>query len=404
MRITKVETITLNESTEVHAGKVSWLWVRIHVDEGIYGVGETFPASASERAVILSDFAQSLLGRDPRDIERIWNDLFTQVQYRGWAGAEMRALSAIDVALWDLLGKWTGLPVYMLLGGKFWESVPIYNTCYDDSYDFNENPVELAADLLKTGITAMKIWPFDRIARKTLGQSISLEQMAEGIDPIRRIRESLGGRIQIMVEFHGLWNLPSAIKIAKALEPYDVTWLEEMLPQDNLRAYGTLARQVSQPLCISERLFTRWGFRELLENGAASIIMPDLAWCGGLTEAKKIAALASTYYLPIAFHNCAGPITHFASWHLATATPNMMILKTVRRHYNHRYSEMATATGAPVNGHLGLPPGPGLGVDLTEKFLRSPRVSLHAVDERKSAFDIGVLSPTLNPIGNDSDA
>jgi len=160
----------------------------------------------------------------------------------------VRALSAIDVALWDLLGKWSGLPVYLLLGGKFWESVPIYNTCYDDSYNFNENPVELAADLLQTGITAMKIWPFDRIARKTLGQSISPEQMAEGVGPIRRIREAFGSRMQIMVEFHGLWNLPCAVKIAKALEPYDVTWLEEMLPQDNLGAYSTLARQVSQPL------------------------------------------------------------------------------------------------------------------------------------------------------------
>jgi galactonate dehydratase len=381
MRITRVETITLSQSTQVHAGRVGWLWVRIHTDGGTYGTGETFPASASERAVILADFAPSLLGRDPRDIERIWSDLFLQVQYRGWAGAEIRALSAIDVALYDLAGKLYNVPVYALLGGKFRDSVPVYNTCYDDSYDFNEQPVELAADLLKSGITAMKIWPFDRIAQRTFGQSISEDEIAEGLVPVRRIREAFGNRIQIMMEFHGLWCLPCAVKIAKALEPYGVAWLEEMLPQDNLAAYGTLSRRVTQPLCISERLLTRWGFRELLENGAASIIMPDLAWCGGLTETRKIAALAATYYLPVAPHNCAGPITHFASWHLATATPNLAILETVRRHYSHRYPEIATADGAPANGQLGIPPGPGLGVDLQEAFVRGPRVTLHCVDE-----------------------
>lgn len=384
MKITKVETVTLDESTEVHAGRVSWLWVRLHTDEGICGVGETFPGSASERAVILTDYAPSLLGRDPRDIERIWSDLFVQVQYRGWAGAEMRALSAIDVALWDILGKSSGLPLYVLLGGKCWNSVPVYNTCYDDSFDFNQQPVELAADLLKAGITAMKIWPFDGVARRARGQLISSDEMELCISPIRKIREAFGNKMQIMVEFHGLWNFPCAVKIAKALEPYEITWLEEMLPQDNMAAYGTLAKRVAQPLCISERLLTRWGFRELLELGAASIIMPDLAWCGGLTETKKIAALASTYYLPIALHNCAGPVTHFASWHLAMATPNLMILETVRRHYVHRYPGMATACGVPERGYLGIPPGPGLGVDLAEAFLKSQRVTLHSLEEGKS--------------------
>ena len=381
MKITQVETITLDDSTQVHAGKVGWLWVRIHTSEGIYGTGETFPASASERAVILGDFGPSLLDRDPRDIERIWSDLFLQVQYRGWAGAEIRALSAIDVALYDLLGKSCNLPVYALLGGKFRDSVPVYNTCYDDAYDFHKQPVELAADLLKAGITAMKIWPFDAVARRTMGQSISNDEVAEGLGPVRQIREAFGNRMQIMMEFHGLWNLPCAVKIAKALEPWDVAWLEEMLPQDNVAAYRTLASRVTQPLCLSERLFTRWGFRELLENGAASIIMPDLAWCGGLTETRKIAAMAATYYLPIAPHNCAGPVTHFASWHLATATPNLAILETVRRHYTHRYPEMATAAGAPTEGRLGIPPGPGLGVELREDFVRGPRVTLHSVED-----------------------
>jgi L-alanine-DL-glutamate epimerase-like enolase superfamily enzyme len=174
------------------------------------------------------------------------------------------------------------------------------------------------------------------------------------------------------------------VEIAHALEPYNVTWLEEMLPQDNMAAYEALARQVKQPLCISERLMTRWGYRELLERRAASIIMPDIAWCGGLTEAKKISAAAHTQYLPVAFHNCGGPITHFASWHLAMATPNLKILESVRRHYNDRYLPIATANGAPEKGRLGVPPGPGLGVDLREDFLRSGKVQIESVDEKNA--------------------
>jgi len=381
MRITKVETITYPNVTQVHAGGIGWTWVRIHTDAGFYGLGETFPAPECEKAVILNDYAPVLLGRDPRDIERLWLDLFTQVQYRGWGGAEIRALSAIDVALWDLLGKCAALPVYTLLGGRCWDKIPIYNTCYDDSYDFNEQPVELAKELIGLGIRAMKIWPFDSIAIRNRGQSITKEEIKAGSEPIRKIREALGDSIEIMVEFHGFWNLPCAVEIARALEPYNVTWLEEMLPQDNLAAYEALARQVKQPLCVSERLLTRWGYRELLEGSAASIIMPDLAWCGGISEARKIAIAAHTMYLPVAYHNCGGPITHFANWHLAMATPNLNILETVRRHYSERFVPVVTAPGAPQKGNLGLPPGPGLGVDLREDFLCSGRVQSDFIDE-----------------------
>ena len=165
MKITKIETVELCQSTEVHWGVIGWLWVRIHTDEGLIGLGETCPASAVEKAVVLNDLAPRLIGRDPRDIESIWHELLMAVQYRGWAGAEIRAISAVDVALWDLLGKSVNLPVYRLLGGKCWETISIYNTCYDDRYDFNTHPVELARELVGAGISAMKIWPFDEVGQ-----------------------------------------------------------------------------------------------------------------------------------------------------------------------------------------------------------------------------------------------
>ena len=379
MKITRVETVELRESTEVHSGKVSWLWVRLHTDEGLIGLGETYPHSPSEKAVLLTDFAPLLVGHDPADIEALWHDLFEAVRSRGWAGAEMRALSAVDIALWDLLGKRTGQPLYILLGGKCREEIPIYNTCSDDAYDFNKQPVELARDLWAAGIRAMKIWPFDRTALKNRGQSISSAEMEECLTPLRKIRDDLGEQMEIAVEFHGYWNLPSAIKIARALEPLGVMWLEEMLPQDNLAAYRTLADNTSLPLCISERLMTRWGFREVIENGAAGFIMPDVAWCGGLSEARKIAHWAETYGLPIAPHNCGGPVLHFASAHLAAATHNLFILETVRRHYQDRYLPLVTTQLTPKQGKLPLPPGPGLGVELKPELLTSDRVKVEAV-------------------------
>jgi galactonate dehydratase len=378
MRITKVETIELRQSTSVHWGAVGWLWVRIHTNEGIIGLGETCPASAVEKAVVLNDLAPRMIGRDARDIEAIWHDSLMAVQYRGWAGAEIRAISAVDIALWDLLAKSVNLPVYRLLGGRYWDSIPIYNTCYDDLYDFNTSPVELANELAAAGISAMKIWPFDEAGNRNHGQSISHAEMEASIEPVRKIRDAFGDSMQIAMEFHGYWNLPCAVQIAEALEPYKVMWLEEILPQDNLAVYATLAKKCRQPLCVSERLVTRWGFRELLENGAASIVMLDLAWCGGLSEAKKIANWAETYYLPVAPHNCSGPVSHFANWHFSITTPNFLILETVRRHYGERYDSIATSTGAPTNGRLGLPPGPGLGVELKPEFLNSDRVQIES--------------------------
>jgi galactonate dehydratase len=218
----------------------------------------------------------------------------------------------------------------------------------------------------------MKIWPFDPIARETGGQYITAAQMRRGLDPIRQIREELGDDMEVAVEFHGFWNLPSAIKIARELEPYGPMWLEEMLPQDNLAAYRELSQATHLPLCISERLMTRYAYRELLENRAASIVMPDISWCGGISEARKIAVMAETHYLPAAPHNCGGPVLHFASAHLAGNITNLMILESVRRHYLSEYAGVVTHTLPAGNGLIPLPPGPGLGVELVPRLEERP--------------------------------
>lgn len=375
MRITGIELIRYSRGITVHAGAVDWLWVRIHTGEGITGLGETYPCSDAEAGVISRELAPVLLGADPLRIDKLWADMFTAVQYHGWAGAEMRAISAIDIALWDIAGKVAGMPIHQLLGGATRDAIPVYNTCYDH-VDFHTAPVQLARELKEMGIGAMKIWPFDPVAKRNRGNSISAAEIREAAEPLRLIKQEFGDSMQVAMEFHGYWNLPCARRIAKALEPLDPMWLEEMLPQDNLSAYRELADSTPLPLTISERLMTRWGFRELLENRAASVIMPDICWCGGISEAKKIASMAETHYLPVAPHNCGGPVLHFASVHLAANLNNLFILETVRRHYLDDYRGLLTADLIPVEGMLRAPSRPGLGADLSPEVLERPNATV----------------------------
>ena len=383
MKITKIETIKFTRSITIHAGKISWLWVRLHTDEGLIGLGETYPAADAAEAVICESFAPLLLGADPREIERLWQAMFLQISYHGWAGAEMRAISAIDIALWDLLGKITNQPIYQLLGGKVRDRIRTYNTCYDHHFDFNTDADKLAESLLAENITAMKIWPFDATALRNRGEYITPQELADCLEPVKKIRDTVGDRMEIAMEFHGYWNLPSAIKIARALEPYNILWLEEMLPQDNPAAYKNLKQETNIPLILSERLMTRFHFREVIEQGIAQIINPDACWGGGITEMRKLASYADTHYLPVAFHNCGGPVLHFASLHLAASAQNLYILESVRRHYQKEYLGLITNLGSGVarDGWLPIPAAdaPGLGIELDESVFARPDVEVKSV-------------------------
>lgn len=380
MRITAVETLHFSRSRRVRANEIPCLWVRLHTDAEVVGLGETYPMPEVEEAVIHEVLAPVILGTDPSGIERLWADMLKAVSLCGWAGAEMRAISAIDLALWDVAGKMAGLPIYKLLGGQCRSSLRIYNTCYD-RIDFMQDPVRLARELFDAGIRAMKIWPFDVIAKENAGrfgpadrvrrgaEFITREQIDRGAAPLRKIKQEFGDSMSVAMEFHGCWNLQSAIQIAQVLEADTPLWLEEMLPQDNISAYRELAQATNLPLILSERLMTRYAFREVLESRAARIIMLDLSWCGGFTEGRKIAAIADTYYLPVSPHNCGGPVLHLASAHLAAHLTNFSILETVRGYYEDRYPNLVIQNLVPRNGELPLPEGPGMGVELSPALL-----------------------------------
>ena len=253
-KITAVETI-LDPQHPILA------WVRLHTDSGLIGLGETFQSPRTVAELIHETLAKMLVGQDPTEIELLWHHMFKAVHYAGYAGAEMRAISAIDIALWDLLGKLTNQPIYVLLGGACRQSIPTYNTCighppFNDHERFHADPAGLARELLSQGIRAMKIWPFDDQACASLGQSITPEQLEYGVSRFRAIREAVGDNIEVALEGHCCWNLPSAVRIAQAVEPYRPMWLEELMPPDSPAATRQLRESTRTPLVTSERLMT----------------------------------------------------------------------------------------------------------------------------------------------------
>ncbi len=382
MKITRVKTIRLDEFTNL-------LWVRLHTDSGVVGLGETFFGARATEAYIHETAAPALIGRDPLQIERIHRDLTPYIGFIG-TGAETRGRSAIDIALWDLWGRATEQPVYQLLGGLTHDRMRIYNTCagyryvrsrpnwglddwgtggnaegpYEDLEAFLNDAGALAESLLAEGITGMKIWPFDFAAKASGGYYISNADLDKALEPFRKIRDAVGDKMDIMVELHSLWRFPAAIKIAEALEEFDPFWYEDPIRMDSIDAVADFAGATNVPVCASETLGACYEHKQILEAGAAGIIMPDLSWCGGLTEAKKIAALADTYHRPVAPHDCSGPVALMACIHLCLNLPNALIQETVRAFYSGWYKELVTVLPKIAHGHVYPPEGPGLGTDL----------------------------------------
>jgi L-alanine-DL-glutamate epimerase-like enolase superfamily enzyme len=397
MKISAIETIRTAELPNI-------LWVHVHTDEGLVGLGETFFGAETVEAYIHEYAAPRLIGQDPSRIDKIARDLIGYLGFRS-TGAETRGNSAIDIALWDLLGKATNRPIVELLGGRTRDRIRTYNTCagthyvrkanaqavhnwglerdpaarYDDLNAFLNNADELAADLLQDGITAMKIWPFDIAAEKTNGQYIAPDDLKVALEPFEKIRNAVGDRMDIMVEFHSMWQLLPALTIAKALAPFGTFWHEDPIRMDSLSSLKRYAEVSPAPICASETLASRWAFRDLLETGVAGVVMLDLSWCGGLSEARKIAAMAEAWHLPVAPHDCTGPVVLIASTHLSLNATNALVQESVRAFYRTWYRDLVTALPEVKDGFITVPEGPGLGAelhpDLDKQFTVMRRVS-----------------------------
>lgn len=392
MKVTGLETVRLAEHPQM-------LWVQVHTDEGIVGLGETCIGPATVEAHIHETIAPYLVGKDPLLVSQHWHELSGAfLGYQG-TGAETRALSAVDLALWDVRGQALNRPITDLLGGATRESARIYNTCagpaygrgtrgavratdrgtaaqdgllaaagtaepYEDLQMAIDRPAELARQLLDQGISAMKIWPFDPYAAASKGYEIRPADLSAGVAVITQIREAVGDAMDVMLEMHAVWHLGAALKIARAVEPLGVYWFEDPVKADNLAAAATFAESTHVPVAMGETLAGLASFRTLLESGAARVIMFDLGWVGGLTEACRVASLTQAYDLAIAPHDCTGPVVLTASAHLVRNAPNALMQEAVRAYYSGWYRDIVTELPAISGGRISSQPGPGLGTKL----------------------------------------
>jgi galactonate dehydratase len=303
---------------------------------------------------------------------------------------ETRARSAIDIALWDLAGKRAGLPLHNLMGGRARDSIELYNTCagtqymrrngqatrnygrgvdgrWEDLDRFMTDAGELAEELLSEGIRGMKIWPFDAYAEMSNGMHISPEQMRAGLDPIRKIRDAVGDQMNVMVELHGLWSPSTASSIIRSLEPYTPYWVEDPVRTDVVGALAEVhatAATTGTLIAGGETVAGGTGFLPILSQPSVDVVTLDLSWCGGITHAIRIAALAEMHGRAIAPHDCTGPVALTAATHLSVAAPNALMQETVRATMRTWYQDFVTVLPPITEGMIRPPEGPGLGTEL----------------------------------------
>ncbi len=379
------------------------IWVRIYTDDGRVGLGETSFSPQTVEAWIHEEASEYLLGKDATQLDLHWNRL------NGYGGkviaraSEMSGLSAVDMGLWDLYAQRADIPLYEALGGLSRPSIRVYNTCagysygvnrvgrlktgdvdykpremYEDQHAFLTDAGALADDLLSQGFTAMKIWPFDQVADKSLGQYISGEDLELCTEPFRLIREKVGNRIDVMLEMHSIWNLPSAVRIAKAVEPYTPFWFEDPVAMDNIDALAQFRCSTDVAVTASETVATRWAFREMFEKRAMTICMFDISWVGGISEAKRISGMAEAYQMPIAPHDCVGPLTFMFSVHLALNAPNALIQETVRAFNASWYREIVTQLPVIEDGYALPPQGIGACTELLDSFVEDSATTIRS--------------------------
>ncbi len=386
MKIVSVEVLKLSYPMDrpIATGRGTFdrkdgLLVRIGTDEGLTGIGEANIWNDMEAvaAVIRHNLTPLLLGEDPSEIEKLWERMYRATSTFGRRGLPIIAISGVDIALWDLLGKAKGAAVYELLGGRFWNKIPAYASAL-----YPASSAELA-----------------REARGYVKQGFSAMKQRLGVDPrtdiqlVKSVREAVGKDVELMVDALTSWNpvavedwsareriLASrpgslcALEIIRRLEQYDLTWIEEPLPPDDLEGIAQLAASVDTPIAIGENVFTKYEFRDVLLKRAADILQPDVTRAGGLTEAKKICAMAAAWHLPCVPHIWGTGVALAANLHLIISTPNAIWAEydTLANPLRH---ELIKGALKPKKGSIDCPGGPGLGLELDETVLERYLVS-----------------------------
>ena len=386
MKITTVESF-------VHADFPNIIYIKIGTDAGVYGIGESYYFGRTVATFVEEFVAPTLIGLDPANIESISRKLTTYIGALS-SGVEMRAKSAVDIALWDIKGKVEKKPIYQLLGGQS-KQLSIYNTCagrgymrksdqdssawgisdkndqYEDLQAFLTDAGALAKELLAEGIGGMKIWPFDIYAEKNYGADITDEDLKKGLIPLQKVRDAVGEKISLMLELHALWSPVAAKKIFEATKDLNLTWIEDPIYPDLLDDYAILRGNGYAPIAHGETVSSMTRVNSLLKNDYIDVLTLDLGWCGGFTAGIKFSEAAKKYGKSIAPHDCSGPLGLIAGTHLSTAYENALVQETSRASLRTWYPMVATTLPTISNGKIALGEGFGLGADLTTAFTSS---------------------------------
>jgi galactonate dehydratase len=365
VKITSVEPLVVN------VGSRNWLFVVVETDEGLSGVGEgSLPGHPRAVAAAVKEYREYVIGEDPARIQHLWQLMYRRPFFRSGA-VTLTAASAIEQALWDIKGKVAGLPVYDLLGGRCHDRIKLYANGPGGAT--REEVAESARSLVDQGFRAMKT-NVDTAVLPVQGEHF----LRDAVEHVEAVRNAVGDEVEIAWDAHGRLSPAMSIRLARALEPYDIWFLEEPALPENAKGLLQVARSTSIPVATGERLFTKWAFREVLELGAASLLQPDLSHCGGVLEARTIAAMAEVYYCGFAPHNPLGPINTVASAHVAMASPNFVALEICL--YPPDWTrELISEPLEFADGYVKLSDEPGWGVALDVELCRAHPYELHAL-------------------------
>lgn len=372
---------TITEATvfSVEGIKYNWTLLKIETSSGIHGWGEAtnWPGSPLVEAAC-RHIADRIIGMDADRIDFIWTKLYRDMHWLGQAGPLLSAISAVDIALWDIKGKTLGVPVYQLLGGAYRDRIQLYGNYWFTAAEHEPAAyAEQARKAVKAGFTALKLDPFAHVNYlygEDLADNNSLTeaQKNRALAVVTAVAEAVGRDVPIAIETHAFLNQPTAIEMARRLAEIDFScmWYEEPALPEFPAAIADIRRQIPLPVCVGERLHSRFMLRPILEQQAADVVMPDITRCGGITEMRKMATLAETFNVPIAPHNPNGPISTIASAHTMATVPNFFRQEFMIEDVAWR--DACLDHPLPIeDGHFVLPDRPGLGFDLNEDVLRA---------------------------------
>ena len=379
MKITSVRPWLIKSSGSYWG---EFLFVEVTTDEGITGWGEiTTTTKLANRALcaILRQIDGVLVGENPSHIEHLWHKLFRSFTYMGSRGAAVECVSAIDIALWDIRGKALDQPVYELLGGPVRNEISLYTHPDQSKFTSNEAVVAEIRAIVDSGHTALKFDPFPYQGTREqrdgyLDGGMSRKDERKAAELTALIRETTGPDIEVLIDAHGRFDVPTAIRLCRTLEEAgNIDWFEEPVPPESYNALKQVRDKVNVAISVGERGHTKWDFVPILENKLADYIMPDVTWTGGITELKKISALAEAYYIPISPHDAGGPINVVAGAHVMMTVPNFYRLETSRWDLGS-YNDFILTPLDNSNGALKLSRAPGLGIEMNRAFLAANEI------------------------------